>query len=59
VKDIYNKKNFKTLKKEIEADIRRWKALPCSGVGRINDENDCPTKSMYRFPIETPTQFFI
>jgi hypothetical protein len=28
-KDWYDK-NFKSLKKEIEEDIRRWKALPCS-----------------------------
>jgi len=35
VKDLYNK-NFKTLKKEIEEDFRRWKDLPCSWIGRIN-----------------------
>jgi hypothetical protein len=29
VKDLYNK-NFKSLKKEIEEDLRRWKDLPCS-----------------------------
>jgi hypothetical protein len=29
VKDLY-KNNFKTLKKEIEEDPRRWKDLPCS-----------------------------
>jgi len=29
VKDLYEK-NFKSLKKEIEEDLRRWKALPCS-----------------------------
>jgi hypothetical protein len=29
VKDLYNKK-FKSLKKEIEEDVRRWKDLPCS-----------------------------
>ena len=27
-KDLYNK-NYKSLKKEIENDIRRWKDLPC------------------------------
>jgi len=31
VKDLYNK-NFKTLKKEIEEDLRRWKYLPCSWI---------------------------
>ena len=29
VKDLYDK-NFKSLKKEIEEDPRRWKDLPCS-----------------------------
>ena len=27
---------FKSLKKEIEEDLRRWKDLPCSWIGRIN-----------------------
>ena len=35
VKDLYGK-NFKSLKKEIEEDLRRWKDLPCSWIGRIN-----------------------
>jgi hypothetical protein len=35
VKDLYNK-NFNSLKKEIEGDLRRWKDLPCSWIGRIN-----------------------
>ena len=35
VKDIY-KENYKTFKKEIEREIRRWKGLPCSWIGRIN-----------------------
>jgi hypothetical protein len=35
VKDLYDK-NFKSLKKEIEEDLRRWKDLPCSWIGRIN-----------------------
>ena len=29
MKDLYDK-NFKSLKKEIEEDLRRWKDLPCS-----------------------------
>jgi hypothetical protein len=29
VKDMYDK-NFKSLKKEIKEDLRRWKDLPCS-----------------------------
>jgi hypothetical protein len=29
-KDLFNE-NYKSLKREIEEDIRRWKDLPCSG----------------------------
>ena len=29
VKDLYDK-NFKSLKKEIKEDLRRWKDRPCS-----------------------------
>jgi hypothetical protein len=29
-------KNFKSLKKEIEETLKRWKDLPCSWIGRIN-----------------------
>jgi hypothetical protein len=35
VKDLYEK-NFKSLKREIKKDLRRWKDLPCSWIGRIN-----------------------
>ena len=35
VKDLYDK-NFNSLKKEINEDLRIWKALPCSWIGRIN-----------------------
>jgi hypothetical protein len=35
VKDLYDK-NFKSLKKEIEEDLRRWKDLPCSWICRTN-----------------------
>jgi len=38
VKDLCEK-NFKSFKKEIEEDIRRWKDLPCSWIGRINIVN--------------------
>ena len=34
-KDLYDK-NFKSLKKEMEEDLRRWKDLPCSWICRIN-----------------------
>jgi hypothetical protein len=35
VEYLYDK-NFKSLKKEIEEDLRRWKDLPCSWIGGIN-----------------------
>jgi hypothetical protein len=33
VNELY--KNYKTLKKEIKEDYRRWKDLPCSWIDRI------------------------
>ena len=35
VKDLYNE-NYRTLKKEIEENLRKWNNLPCSWIGRIN-----------------------
>jgi hypothetical protein len=35
VKDLYEK-NFKSLKEEIQENLRRWKDLPCSWIGKIN-----------------------
>jgi hypothetical protein len=36
VKDHY-KENYKPLKNKIKEDYRRWKDLPCSWIGRINN----------------------
>ena len=34
-KNLYSE-NYKVLKKEIEEDIKKWKNVPCSWIGRTN-----------------------
>ena len=35
VKDLYAE-NYKTLIKEIKEDVKKWKDIPCSWVGKMN-----------------------
>jgi hypothetical protein len=60
VNDLY-KENYKLLKKEIEEDYRKWRDLPCSGIGRINIvKMSILLKVIYMFsaiPINIPMTF--
>jgi hypothetical protein len=55
-------KNLKSLGKDIE-DLRRWKDLPCSWIGRINTIKMTNllkvTNRFSAIPIKIPSQFFI
>jgi hypothetical protein len=61
VKELY-KKNYKSLKKVINEDIRRWKDIPCSWINRINSvKMAILSKATYMFislSIKIPITFF-
>jgi hypothetical protein len=61
VKDLYDN-NFKSLKNEINEDIRKWSDPPWSWIGRINIVKLAfLPKVIYRFyaiPIKFAKQFF-
>jgi hypothetical protein len=56
VKVLYDK-NFMSMKKEIKEDVRRWKDVPCSGIGRINIVKIAILlKGIYTF-MQSPSKF--
>lgn len=55
-RDLYGK-NFKSLRKEIEEGIKRWKGYPCSWIHGI-DRVKMLSLPYHRIPIKILTQFF-